>query len=56
MTVDAKIIVVEKEKALIVPKKAVQRDESGEILYVLNNGTKEKEKSKQAKEMMCMWR
>ncbi|MFZ3064390.1 MAG: efflux RND transporter periplasmic adaptor subunit [Nitrospirota bacterium] len=46
MTVDAKIIVVEKEKALIVPKKAVQRDESGEILYVLNNGTKEKRKIK----------
>lgn len=46
MTVDAKIIVVEKEKALIVPKKAVQRDESGEILYVLNNGKKEKRKIK----------
>lgn len=46
MTVDAKIIVVEKEKALIVPKKAVQRDESGEILYVLNNGKKEKRRIK----------
>lgn len=46
MTVDAKIIVVEKEKALIVAKKAVQRDESGEILYVLNNGKKEKRRIK----------
>ena len=42
MTVDAKIIVVEKEKALIVPKKAAQSDENGEFLYILNNGKKEK--------------
>ncbi len=41
MTVDAKIIIVEKEKALIAPKKAVQRDENGEFIYVMSNGKKE---------------
>ena len=46
MTVDAKIIIIEKEKALIAPKKAVQRDENGEFLYILNNGKKEKKKIK----------
>ncbi len=46
MTVDAKIIIVEKEKALIAPKKAVQSDENGEFLYVMNNGKKEKRRIK----------
>jgi RND family efflux transporter MFP subunit len=46
MTVDAKIIIVEKEKALIAPKKAIQIDKDGEFLYVLNNGKKEKRKIK----------
>jgi RND family efflux transporter MFP subunit len=46
MTVDAKIIIVEKEKALIAPKKAVQSDENGEFLYVTNNGKKEKRQIK----------
>lgn len=46
MTVDAKIIVVEKEKALIVPKKAVKSDENGEFLYILNDGKKEKRRIK----------
>lgn len=41
MTVDAKIIIVEKEKALIAPKKAIQSDENGEFIYVMNNGKKE---------------
>ena len=46
MTVDAKIIIVEKEKALIAPKKAVQRDENGEFIYVMSNGKKEKRRIK----------
>ncbi|MBI5043589.1 MAG: efflux RND transporter periplasmic adaptor subunit, partial [Nitrospirae bacterium] len=46
MTVDAKIIIVEKEKALIAPKKALHRDENVEFLYILNNGKKEKRQIK----------
>ncbi|MEK6679490.1 MAG: efflux RND transporter periplasmic adaptor subunit [Nitrospirota bacterium] len=37
---------LEKENALIAPKKAVKSDENGEFLYVLNNGKKEKKRIK----------
>ncbi len=46
MTVDAKIIIIEKEKTLIAPKKAVQQDENGDFIYVLNNGKREKRRIK----------